>query len=91
MTNYDDKSADYCRDIDEIMDLLALLGGSREYLSKDLVPTSEGMKIIRRVIRLMREKKLPCIDVVEKLSNGYHYMSSIYDCFIENFPQCINR
>ncbi len=77
-----------CRDIDEVIDLLATLGSSKEYLDKDLVPTSEGMKIIRRVIKLMKEKKLPCISIVEKLTQGYHYMSDVYDCLINNFPQC---
>jgi hypothetical protein len=77
-----------CKDIDEIIDLLATLGSSKEYLDKDLVPTSEGMKIIRRVIKLMKEKKLPCTSIVEKLIQGYHYMSDVYDCLISTFPQC---
>ena len=78
-----------CRDLDEIIDLLAEIGRSREYLDKNLVPTSEGMKILRRVIRIMREKKLPCVEVVEKISQGYHYMDNVYECFSSRLSQCL--
>ena len=80
-----------CEKIGEILRFLNMIGISREYLDKNLVPTSEGMKILRKAIRLSKEYNLPCAEVLEKISEGYHYLANYYDCINDYLERCEKR
>jgi len=77
-----------CEKFNEILRFLSMIGISREYLDKNLIPTSEGMKILRKTIRISKEYNLPCTEVLEKISEGYHYLANYYDCINDYLERC---
>ncbi|MEZ0289993.1 MAG: hypothetical protein ABWJ42_02750 [Sulfolobales archaeon] len=85
----EERVRELCENIREILDLLNQLAISRDYLDKNLVPTSEGMKIIRRAIKISREKNMPCTSVIEKLERGFHYLYNLYECYRSALPECL--
>ncbi|MEM0044308.1 MAG: hypothetical protein QXJ51_01230 [Sulfolobales archaeon] len=80
-----------CRNVKEILNLINMMSGSKEYLDRNLIPTSEGMKILRKAIRISRERKMPCTEVIKKLEKGFHHLYDLYECYRVFLSECIDQ